>query len=360
MASLAALARIFGNIPRRINDAMYEEDPILRERVRRETIRMPGPFGEPTESEVDIPTGEPETAGLGPKRLSKFGVFAKQALPEILRGGIIAASNPTRGQVGTAGDIFGALGAVREDREGRQMRDVAMQRQQRQDAQGADYNRARTANLDAETELRKAQAQAELNPPQKKLQEDVFATRDRFIALGQDPETALKNALSVVLKQFHPEIGAEARKGVLEKQAELRPVPRPTVPRPILWRPGVLGASMIGAGGERTDIAPPPGVDTKPSAKTERPRTRTVKNDQGEYVNISADKPGPTGVKGDAPTQKKQGALAKIAAEMGAAAPPADPAEVKAYQAFRAKKGLPKIGDAQAAKELAAAKAKKK
>ncbi len=79
-------------------------------------------------------------------------VYRSGALPEMLRAGIVAAANPTRGAVGTAGDIFGALGAVEEDRLRRQemarqreMQQLALERQAEEDVRDAALNDARIA-----------------------------------------------------------------------------------------------------------------------------------------------------------------------------------------------------------------------
>lgn len=82
--------------------------------------------------------------------LSNIGSAIKRAAPEMIRGALVAAANPTRGAVGTAGDIFGAIGAVEDDRMARmerqrqrEMQELEMRRKAEEDARQAALNEAR-------------------------------------------------------------------------------------------------------------------------------------------------------------------------------------------------------------------------
>ena len=103
----------------------------------------------------------------------------KRSAPDILRAGLVAAANPTRGAVGTAGDIFGAIGAVDEDRQRRiaQQREqerqiLAAQRQAEEDERAAQLNEARIeeARTQAEYNTRRGTQQQGKGVPPTKLQ----------------------------------------------------------------------------------------------------------------------------------------------------------------------------------------------
>lgn len=138
---LEQIGRAHARGARAINDAMYDEDPILRE--RKERIDLGPGLGE-----SDVPTGDMETVGFGPKRPSKLN----RVLGEAARGAIVAARNPTRGQIGTAGDIFGAMGAVEDDTRARSDRQMALSRQAEKDAMDRRIGEARAKDLEAQAE----------------------------------------------------------------------------------------------------------------------------------------------------------------------------------------------------------------
>lgn len=146
MAGLATILRFMGGIPGRLNEAQYEHDPVYRERMARLDL------GEDL-GEADVPTGDLEPMGeKRTGRLSKFGKFTKGALPEILRGALVGASNPTPGKVGTAADIFGAIGAVGEDKQNRDMLSYKIQRQLEQDAMDRRLNDAKAKDYEAQAD----------------------------------------------------------------------------------------------------------------------------------------------------------------------------------------------------------------
>lgn len=147
MAGLASILRMLGGIPGRLDEAQYEHTPEYRERMARMDL------GEDL-GEADVPTGDMEPVGeKRTGRLSKFGNFTKGVLPEMLRGALVAASNPTPGKVGTAGDIFGAIGAVSDDKQNRDMLQYKIDRQLEQDAMDRRLNEAKARDYEAQADF---------------------------------------------------------------------------------------------------------------------------------------------------------------------------------------------------------------
>ena len=141
-------------------------------------------------------------------------MYKSGALPEMLRAGIVAAANPTRGAVGTAGDIFGALGAVEDDRLRRQemarqreLQQLAIQRQAEEDARDAALNDARIAEYRtrAEFNTRRGTQQIAKGVPPTKLQlyKEAF---DHYKGRGFSDEDAHIEARSIALGTPSPEL----------------------------------------------------------------------------------------------------------------------------------------------------------
>lgn len=137
-----------------------------------------------------------------------------QAAPEIIRGGIVAAANPTRGAVGTAGDIFGAIGAVEEDRMAREerarrraMQELALRRQAEEDQRQAALNEARINEYKtrAEYNQRRGTQQAEKSVSPSKLQ--IYKDANEYYkGLGFSDEDAHVEARSIALGTPSPEL----------------------------------------------------------------------------------------------------------------------------------------------------------
>ena len=106
----------------------------------------------------DIPENGPPPFGPD-KPPSRFRQAAMAAIPAMIRGGIVAASSPTRGQIGTAGDIFGSMRAVMDDRQQQDILAHNMRRQAARDAQDAEYNAARTQEQRARAQMEQARAE---------------------------------------------------------------------------------------------------------------------------------------------------------------------------------------------------------
>lgn len=176
---------------RAINDAMYDEDPILRE--RKERIDLGPGLGE-----SDVPTGDMETVGFGPKRPSRLG----NVLSEAARGAVVAARNPTRGQIGTAGDIFGAMGAVEDDTRARSDRQMALSRQAEKDAMDRRLNESRARENEAQADY------AQWRTTQVKTGKDVKPSQvEQYDTIYKHLES-LKNpdgSPQIPTNQLHPE-----------------------------------------------------------------------------------------------------------------------------------------------------------
>jgi len=177
---------------RAINDAMYDEDPILRE--RKERIDLGPGLGE-----SDVPTGDMETVGFGPKRPSRLN----NVLSEAARGAIVAARNPTRGHIGTAGDIFGAMGAVEDDTRARSDRQMALNRQAEKDAMDRRLNESRARENEAQADYaqwRTTQAKTGRSVAPDRL-EVYTKAYDHAISQGAEPEAAKRWATEIALGQ---------------------------------------------------------------------------------------------------------------------------------------------------------------
>lgn len=172
MPGLRDILRAIGSLPGRLEGAMYETEPIFRPRRNTGSMRIPGIGGE--DEEFTPGTGEMEEVGKRRTgRMSKFGSFVQNQLPEIIRAGVVAAGSPTPGAIGSAQDIFGALKAVGDDRNRRDMLRYQMQRQAEEDAmkraefeQGSRLNDARIKDYEAQAQRQSALA----NAPSKEQQ----------------------------------------------------------------------------------------------------------------------------------------------------------------------------------------------
>lgn len=146
MPSIGSILRTLGSVPRRIRDAQYEDDP-MQDSSGTIPVLIEG-------EEVRIPIPDEMRGGAPPgKKRSKFGDFVQDGLPEIIRGGVVAASSPTRGHVGSAGDIFGALRAVGEDKTERDMLSMQIRRQHEQDAMKRRLDEAHARNYESQADL---------------------------------------------------------------------------------------------------------------------------------------------------------------------------------------------------------------
>lgn len=146
--------------------------------------------------------------------LSKIGSGLRRAAPEMIRGALVAAANPTRGAVGTAGDIFGAIGAVEDDRMARmqrqrqmEMQAIEMRRKAEDDAREAALNEAKIAESKARAEYqqRRGTPQAGKGVPPTKLQmyKEAF---DHYKSQGFSDEDAHVEARSIALGTPSPEL----------------------------------------------------------------------------------------------------------------------------------------------------------
>lgn len=205
MASLAGILRFMGGIPGRMREAQYEHEPVYRE--RRESLDLGDDLGE-----ADFPTGDLEP--VGEKRtgkLSKFGKFTKEALPQILRGALVAAANPTPGKVGTAADIFGAIGAVGEDKQNRDMLAYKIERQLEQDNMDRRLNEAKARDYEAQADYNQWRTQQAVTgkqgkpiPPSKlDMYKEAF---QYYKGRGYSDEDAHVEARSIALGTPSPEL----------------------------------------------------------------------------------------------------------------------------------------------------------
>lgn len=206
MASLAGILRFMGGIPGRMREAQYEHEPVYRE--RRERLDLGDDLGE-----ADFPTGDLEPAGeKRTGRLSKFGKFTKEALPQILRGALVAAANPTPGKVGTAADIFGAIGAVGEDKQNRDMLAYKIQRQLEQDNMDRRLNDAKARDYEAQADYNQWRTQQAVTGkqgkpiPPSKLEMYKEAYKYYKNELGYSDEDAHVEARSIALGTMSPEL----------------------------------------------------------------------------------------------------------------------------------------------------------
>lgn len=147
--------------------------------------------------------------------LGNIGRAVKRAAPEMIRGALVAAANPTRGAVGTAGDIFGAIGAVEDDRMARmdrqrqrEMQALEIRRKMADDAREAALNEARIAELNQRAEYHKRrgiqQAAGKVVPPSKlQMYNEAF---DHYKGKGFSDEDAHVEARSIALGTPSPEL----------------------------------------------------------------------------------------------------------------------------------------------------------
>lgn len=212
MAGLRDILRAIGSLPRRLEGAMYEEEPIFRPRRNTGSMRIPGIGGEDEEFTPD--TGEMEEVGKRRTgRPSKFGSFVQNQLPEMIRAGVVAAGSPTPGAVGTAQDIFGALKAVGDDRSRRDMLRYQMERQSEEDAmkraefeQSSRLNDARIKDYEAQAQRQAALANA---PAPKSKYEMIMDAMRTPLPDGRMP--TFDEASSIVMGSWNPNIGVGAR-----------------------------------------------------------------------------------------------------------------------------------------------------
>ncbi|HUQ91087.1 MAG TPA: hypothetical protein VM120_05340 [Bryobacteraceae bacterium] len=199
--NLGAILSRFKRIPSALEELRYEHRPvdIIRKGTREDVFDIPGIDGGPgVPTAVDLPTDQIEQEQVRTGAPSKFGTFVKQGLPAMLRAGIVAAGSPTPGQVGTAGDIFGALRVVEGDQNNRNIMQMEIQRRHRQEAMQDQMQQAKLGEVNATAGLRQAQAEAVRAPKPSKLtrgQEYDELYRRAFDVLG-DPLAAHNHAMS--------------------------------------------------------------------------------------------------------------------------------------------------------------------
>jgi len=377
---------------RAINDAMYDEDPILRE--RKERIDLGPGLGE-----SDVPTGDMETVGFGPKRPSKLN----RVLGEAARGAIVAARNPTRGQIGTAGDIFGAMGAVEDDTRARSDRSRELGRQAEKDAMDRRLNESRARENEAQADYaqwRTTQAKtgrsvapdrlevykkaydhaisqgAEHEAAKRWATEISLGQRDSYNANSRDPKQNLARAEDALARgEISPE---EYQARVDRIQAALKSSAENTAAGKRIGTgpPMIRGKNILTDQGGKNYFPPvmDPAtgkvyggtIDEKPlyqvpmkkfaPRQPQRDRIETKIGEDGKAYNVNKDKNTAVPIEGFTPkvtgTKKKGLNLAGDAAALGTSDP-----ETKAYIEWRKKQNLPAVSDAQAAAELRAAKA---
>lgn len=200
---LASILRMLGGIPGRLNEAQYEHSPEYRERMAQLDL------GEDL-GEADVPTGDLEPMGeKRTGRLSKFGKFTKGAMPEMLRGALVAAANPTPGKVGTAADIFGAIGAVSEDKNNRDMLSYKIGRQLEQDQMDRRLNEAKARDYEAQADLNQWRTQqtvagrgAKPEKPTKSQQVDEQVALFRRVMKREPNERELQTMLGTHGPQY--------------------------------------------------------------------------------------------------------------------------------------------------------------
>jgi len=140
--------------------------------------------------------------------------YQSGALPEMIRAGLVAAASPTRGAVGTAGDIFGALGAVDEDRQRRQemarqrqVQQLGLERQAEEDARAEQLNNARVEEYQTRADYNKrrgTQQSAKGVPPTKlQIYKEAF---DHYKGQGFSDDDAHVEARSIALGTASPEL----------------------------------------------------------------------------------------------------------------------------------------------------------
>jgi hypothetical protein len=328
---LIDLLKKIGSIPGRLEELQYEHTvPVERQPdvpmdLGGEEIMAPPP-------ELTRP-GAPVRTG----RLSRFGQFMQQGLPEIVRGAVVAASSPTPGAVGTAGDIFGALGAVDRDRQERSDRLFQRGRIMEQDAtrqrldaaraleseadaamkwnragqeiggrRGAQrfeevydqaFQRAKKAGLEDSEAHGHAMAAWSRNPTGYIKAEprslDAFkATLQAQFARGEIDETEYQAAIKRIAEAESSIAKAKAG-GTAQGKAENTPVADKLTPtfKGLVWsRPPLATATgkVLREGSMSEPVAQPP-ERKAPPPRPSRPRYRFETDDQGRKVRINVD-----------------------------------------------------------------------
>jgi hypothetical protein len=187
----SALERIFAALSG-LPEAQYEHTGPRVERQPSVPVQV-GDGSGPLDGPMELPPpretlpGAPERTG----RLSGFGRFAKQILPEMVRGAVVGASTPVKG--GTAENIFGTIRNVADDRQERQDRaqgqaekQFQWHRQIGQDADRRELHGAQMDNYRAQAEQRRAAAnrQPAVKDPIAAAKAKIGLIREQ---LGRDP-----------------------------------------------------------------------------------------------------------------------------------------------------------------------------
>lgn len=252
--------------------------------------------------------------------LSKIGSGIRRAAPEMIRGAIVAAANPTRGAVGTAGDIFGAIGAVEDDRMARMERQrqreiqaLEMRRKEEEDAREAALNEARIAELNqrAEYQTRRGTQQAQRpaaptkvdlmrqqvelfreimkrDPSERELQtmlgthgpqydlrsDEAYWTNQLAAAQTPEERTGIQAAREAATKALASAKSAGAAEG---KAPFMRPFSFQTEGGAKLVRPSFLGGKMAGVEEQDIQFAPRQPAPRQATASDERlSREKTI------------------------------------------------------------------------------------
>lgn len=136
--------------------------------------------------------------------ISKIGSAIKRAAPEMIRGAIVAAANPTRGAVGTAGDIFGAIGAVEDDKMARierqrqrEMQEMELRRKAEEDAQQAALNEARINEYKTRAEYNQRRGTQQTQRPSAPTKIDLMRQQVNLFReiMGRDPNEREKQTM---------------------------------------------------------------------------------------------------------------------------------------------------------------------
>lgn len=250
--------------------------------------------------------------------LSRIGSGVRRAAPEMIRGALVAAANPTRGAVGTAGDIFGAIGAVEDDRMARmerqrqrEMQELEMRRRMEDDAREAALNEARIreANARAEYQQRRGTQQSqktaaptkvELMRQQVSLFKEIMgrdpSEREKQTMLGtHGPQYDMRSDEAYWANRIASAQTPEEREGIMAarqaatkalasaksagaaegKAPFMRPFSYQTESGAKLVRPSFLGGKMSGV--EEQDIAFTP---RKPAPRPETASDKRLTRDQ--------------------------------------------------------------------------------
>lgn len=201
---LADIMRALGGA---VAGPFVDQQPILRERMRRDQLMIPGPggtggFAGPLGDmyDVETPTGDIEEIG---SRTVPSGLTRRlqSAAPGILRAALVGATTPTR-HVGTGNQILGSMMAALDDRQNQDMIGYNMRRQQQQDAERSQMHQAQMDRYAADAERDRAMAQFQMSRADKPTLADEY---QRFlqVAIGEYGMT-IPQANAAWAKQYNP------------------------------------------------------------------------------------------------------------------------------------------------------------